>query len=398
MTTPQHDQLTRTLAREAEQFHGRGGTELEIGQVLARAGEIRRGRRMRASMLMAACVLAVAAPVGIVALDHDSARREPAPAAPVRRTLTLEGLPTGPVPRTGYAQGREWHDGAKQFTLAEGGSRVDEVVPLEAGYLVSTHDAEGRGSTRFLHLDGSPASPTWNSQGPLAVSPEGTLAAFLAPRGGVTVLDGRTGATTTLPAPVQDAFSYGMGGLEGKSCTDGDGCAVLATVTHRSRPPETWRVSSDGSRRQLPRIKLGRAVSRSGSVAGITVLRDDTSTCSEVQDAAGNRLWRTCEHTLSAFSPDGRHLLAAPAYLDGAGVRDLAVLDATTGRTVLGVQLTDRSLAGHWAWEDDQHVLVTVLEAGQWAVVRLGLDGSAEVAVPAVPGPEERPPFVLATR
>ena len=50
-------------------------------------------------------------------------------------------------------------------------------------------------------------------------------------------------------------------------------------------------------------------------------------------------------------------------------------------------------------WEDATHVLVVTYQAGKWAVVRLGLDGSMEYAVAPRRGSSDvRSPFQLQTR
>ena len=87
------NELTSTLAREAERFTTRHGGDVSIEQVMARAGEIRRGRRMRATMVMAAVVLAAAVPVGITVLNPGSDSNKPTPAAaPNTDALGLEDL------------------------------------------------------------------------------------------------------------------------------------------------------------------------------------------------------------------------------------------------------------------------------------------------------------------
>ena len=50
-------------------------------------------------------------------------------------------------------------------------------------------------------------------------------------------------------------------------------------------------------------------------------------------------------------------------------------------------------------WEDAEHVLVVTYQDGQWAVVRLGVDGSMEYAVgPRRGSMDDRSPFQLQTR
>jgi hypothetical protein len=50
-------------------------------------------------------------------------------------------------------------------------------------------------------------------------------------------------------------------------------------------------------------------------------------------------------------------------------------------------------------WEDDEHALAVVWAAGEWSIVRFGVDGSSEYAVPPVPGEDgQRAAFTLPTR
>src|SRR5690349_14034527 len=95
--------LSTRLAHEADQFFTKGGAPLEIGQVLDRAGEIRRGRRMRATMLMAACLLAVAVPTALLATRGHETPVQPAHQAKVDSSpLSLHGLDQGAGPFPGY--------------------------------------------------------------------------------------------------------------------------------------------------------------------------------------------------------------------------------------------------------------------------------------------------------
>src|SRR5690242_4049212 len=74
---PADNELTSTLTREAERFSATHPAGLSMETVMERAGEIRRGRRMRATMVMAAVVLAIAVPVGATVLNNGSNRETP---------------------------------------------------------------------------------------------------------------------------------------------------------------------------------------------------------------------------------------------------------------------------------------------------------------------------------
>ena len=59
----------------------------------------------------------------------------------------------------------------------------------------------------------------------------------------------------------------------------------------------------------------------------------------------------------------------------------------------------DSAFYGQAVWEDDGHVLFTAYQDGQWSIVRMGVDGAMEYAVPPTSaGDELNAPFVLETR
>ncbi len=133
--------------------------------------------------------------------------------------------------------------------------------------------------------------------------------------------------------------------------------------------------------------------------SGRTALRISTSdagSCSGVHDAAtDDYLWETCDYALSTFSPDGRYVLAPPAYGDGLGDGTLAVLDAATGELVSAFEI-DGGFISFSAWEDGDHPLVVIHDSRGWRVLRLGLDGSIGlVAGPVTSADEMDNPFRL---
>jgi hypothetical protein len=399
MNTPQHDQIGRALAREAEQFHHRGGTELEIGQVLARAGEIRRGRRMRATMLMAACVLAIAAPVGIISLDHDPARREPTPARQVvdRSPLTLTGLRSGDQPGTGFVAGGRFTSPDGSVSLAAAGRQVVAAAPVEGGVLVATRDEGGDLTARFVDDQGGTTQVTWPMSGSFAVSPGGNVAAFAEPDGTVmAVQDGGSRYFSLGKVPAGTGFDAIA--VTGENCSgrsEGDTCAVY--VATKGEKPATWAARPHATPSQLtrPGALFVSAVGPDGLVAWMTSVTD-TGSCSAVHGQGEESLWSTCDHRLLSFSPDGRHVLASAAYADGMGDTQLAILDARTGKPTLELKVADGGAITQMVWEDDSHVLATVFEGGRWGVVRVGLDGRRELAVAAEPDSGDLvSPFVL---
>ena len=109
--------------------------------------------------------------------------------------------------------------------------------------------------------------------------------------------------------------------------------------------------------------------------------------------------WQTCDHTLTTFSPAGTRVLGTDAYLDGFGQRSVAFLDAADGTLLHEFPSKGQGpTVLQTAWEDADHVLAVVYERGRWSVVRLGVDGSAELALGARRGLGPRPPVRLSSR
>jgi hypothetical protein len=131
-----------------------------------------------------------------------------------------------------------------------------------------------------------------------------------------------------------------------------------------------------------------------GRVIGLVSVTDQGS-CSGVYGGKPKPVWQTCDHTLTAFSPDGSRVLGTDAYLDGFGQRSVAILDSE------GTPLHQFTSKGRGpsvvqtAWEDEDHVLAVVFERGRWSIVRLGSDGSAELAMGPLAGNDLDRPFVL---
>ena len=182
----------------------------------------------------------------------------------------------------------------------------------------------------------------------------------------------------------------------GEDCQESDtsnGCAVMVNSTRR---PLSWVTSSHGivDRTPFQTVTTGR---------GPLARRHDqphrrrapATRC----DAARAPRWTTCRNLLSVISPDRRHLVGTPAYADGFGPTRLDLLDLRTGDRVRSWTPDRRGRSATYfdqVWEDPEHLLVVTFQAGEWAVVRLGTDGSMEYAVtPRADGGDMEKPFVL---
>jgi hypothetical protein len=145
-------------------------------------------------------------------------------------------------------------------------------------------------------------------------------------------------------------------------------------------------VAPDGGTTQLPPfLRAGSASPANGLLTGQTEFTGDGS-CWQVVDAtagAGAVKWETCDHTLLAFSPDGRHVLGFTDYLTPDGSPTLSMLDATTGEPVVDFELAGArtgvvGINPEVVWEDSETLVATLVTGGRQYVVRLGLDGTVE--------------------
>lgn len=400
MNSTEHDLNTR-LGREAERFERLGGTPLDISQVLDRAGEIRRGRRMRATIAMAACVLAIAVPTALVAVNQDRTHEPtPAPAPKVDRSpFTLTGLEQGTAPKTGWFEGRVWHPQAGKQIEVTGAGRVTAVAHVGTALLVKVSDEEGNNEATLLPPFGEEpvTARTWPMGGEFAVSPEGNVVAFVQPNGVVTTVQD-AGSRFFELGKIPTGSGFSAIAIQGENCSgrsEDAGCTVYATTN--GTESHTWTTAphdivaeevDNGLRKTVDVTPDGRA-------AGMLSATDSGSCWESIGRDLGG-LWKTCDNSLGPFSPDGKHLLGYPAYRDGAGDSSLSVLDAETGEPVLHLTTVPGVFFGSSVWEDDSHVLAAVYQEGKWAIVRIGMNGDREVAVGPVAGDDAYvSPFTL---
>lgn len=391
--------LNTRLTHEADRFFAEGGHPLEMSQVLDRAGEIKRGRRMRASMLMAACVLAIAVPTALVATRSHETPLQPAHHTKVDSApLTLQGLERSSQPKDGYAAHGQYVFGNTAIGLGIGKNTLVSVARFAGGVIVATRDKSGDLTAHVVDEQGGTTGTSWPMEGDFAVSADGTVAAFVEPDGTpVGVIDGSS-ALQFMRVPRGSAFdAVAVTGTCGQAAKDLDPCAVW--VQSGGKKPASWFVTSNAASTARTEYRKLADVRDNTHAAGTTVVHDDLSTCSAVEapglDAPG---WTTCGHQMVAFSPDGKAVLAMPDG-DGLGPVGLAVYDADNGDELLDLTVADQGYVRQMVWEDNSHVLATVYQHNQWGVVRIGLDGSREYAVPPVAATDDvDPPFVLPSR
>lgn len=392
--------LEADLLDEADLFEQLGGHDLHLEEVLGRAAGIRRRRRTAGALVAAAAVAALVAPAGVlVAGHHDAAGPGPAvhPMAPastsaspaptgVQRLADLAAMPVGPAPATGYLDRDVWHapDGSTWQPPAVSGG-VLGVARVGDAFLVDTPSEKLAEPTAMLVQRDGTVVHHWPMSGGFAVSDDGAVIAFVKPDGTPVVVQDGGRAWHELPR-IERGTGFQAVAVVGADCKESAtsaGCSVFVNST--GQHPESWVSSSHGLvDRASTDITSLTDVRADGTRAGVTSYDEKAmTTCSRVEAPDGSG-WRTCRNQLGSFSPDGSRILARNAIGDGLGDTMLDVLDARSGEPVVRYEVAAGGAITQVRWEDDAHVLAVVFDGRRWAILRVGLDGRAEVAVPPV--------------
>lgn len=410
----ERDLLARALRERAEDV---GGHPVGLTEVRTTARRIRR-RRVAVAGAVAAVAVGAVLPVGVGVLSgapdpsHGPAQAPSGSASPSPTAtepsapdatpgpdgtylVTLRGVPAGAPSREAYVLAREKQlvvDGERRdladayiqvvpfrdgWLALDGGQRGTEVVALDptlreqqrhlaGGALVRNGDG-----TRVLAVVDDLAVPgrTVLADLPATGDPERELVTWDLP-------DGATPEFTQLAKPV--------------GYVDDD--AVVLEAETRQHGPAPYLATSGPEGPQMQRLTRFNRVTATSEVDGLVagqVSYDDLTggSCWGVaapEQSPTELLWRTCEHALKAFSPDGRYVVGGPAQYDAWGPPGLVVLDARTGETV--VELTpdpsrDQVFGVNEAvWEDADTVLASVVEGDRTGLLRVELTGHVERA------------------
>lgn len=317
---------------------------------------------------------------------------------PARATvLDVRGLEQGPPPSVAWSDrkdGRTVVHGTGG-TLTPLPNRLTEVAPMGSGYVIQTLSRSGA-TTRWVSADGTPGRREWRTGHGLGVSAGGTAVGF----------SGRAGRVWTIDEEGDRVLSFAPVPINGKGqavAVIGDDCKEDGTSTgcsvYVNGPRTAHYTSSHGIVDRPPRLRA-TTTGRGRWLGGITSLSDFGS-CSAMLRSSKVR-WRTCDNQLSDISPDNGHVLGTPAYADGFGPTSLDLLATRDGAVVRSFTADRRGRSATYfdeVWEDAEHVLVVTHQGGEWAIVRLGVDGSMEYAVAPRPGSMDTwTPFQLQTR
>lgn len=410
-------ELGRGLRDRVSSLHD---APFDLEDVKGRAGEIRRRRRIT-TVLVAAAVAAVVVPTAFLVAPGLNTSGEIPPAGPSptivspsegrdeteppqpgeRQELDVSDLEAGEAPRMGYLEGGviRLPDGSEIEPRTSRRPDGFAAAPGSGGYAVTTRDDEG--NRRVDIVDGQGVvQATYPTPGGLAVTNGGTVV-WVTPGGAPSLLlpdGGDLLALGTVPTRSPDLVAVGGESCETVPAGRGE---CLAYVNDGGENGGAYVSRDDGSVAEASsRIIRLADVSPEGHLVGIVEVKDDMSTCSVLEEPNGNVRWKTCENRFVAFSPTGEHLLAVGSVGSGIGEGELAMYDAESGTRVthwIGTR-PESGFIGSMVWEDDEHVLATVHQGGQWSVVRFGLDGSMERALGPVAGEDVDPAFLLETR
>ncbi len=317
------------------------------------------------------------APAGADATSAGASDRAAAP----RQVLDVSDLDTGAAPRVAWSEqtstARVSLHGPDGTTPAPGNLRV--FAPMGSGYVVQTGGARPP-RVRWIAADGTPGPREWRTGYGLAVSPGGGAVAFTVRRGGVRVIDSEGDRVLRMPSvPGRRGFNS-PAGVSADDCREdatSNGCSVAVNSTRRR---VSWSTSSHGLVDRTPFLAFSTG---SGRWAGGVTSVSDTGSCSAMHRGV-RTAWTTCRNQLSVISPDKRHLVGTPAYADGFGPTRLDLLELRSGdrvRSFVGDRRGRSATYFDQVWEDDDHLLVVTFQAGEWAIVRIGTDGSMEYAV-----------------
>jgi hypothetical protein len=316
------------------------------------------------------------------------------PALELGAPLDTRGLELGDAPGIAWLQGRTLHTPGGDVEMP---ADFYQVVRYDDGWLgLASADDDGYVGVRMT-ADGEIIDQV-STGDRIATSADGSQVLWI-DGNALTIHDNETGADI--------AITEDKGGLEPVAVENG-------TAYFNVKVDGTWqkdgRWSKDGTIHDP--VPGDPQPYNGASVDGMTTQfssLDDFGSCSEVRSPHGNSLGETCDFTLDEFSPDGAHLLAGPAYRDGFGDGELAVLPAVDGGITKDAAILHFGRDGDAdpfylksVWEDETHFLVMTFTPepgsakGTWQIVRVGLDGTVEDAVEPVKANDLASPFSLA--
>ena len=387
------DHLYRALQQQADQIQE---GPLTMSDIKGKARSIQR-RRNLAAMAGAAAVVAVLAPIGVIAMNNGDNNPIPpsssgtpttTPSTPTPSEtppagtvdLIVAGASDGAAPQVSWLQGKTLHTYSGQtFDL---GRVYHDVVAWHGGWL-----AIGNGGAVEIAGDGS-ITRNFDGGYRFAVGVDGTQLTWFE--------DGK------LMTGIPSGMGEGTQSVDIPSGSHADPIGYVSTgqVVFNQNDPNgdssVWVTDFQGNPQRLQHAIKAGGTSQTTGVVSVETSISDYGSCWEVRDlSAGSVVAKTCDFTLGQFSADGKYVIGWPAYMDGLGPREVAILDAKTLKPVVSY-FAPNSTAG-WISQsvfdgDNPELIATVFEANAWHLVRLGLDGSIQSVADPVPSQDETQP------
>ena len=344
------------------------------------------------TLALASLVPASLAPATQASAPHASSARA------ARTVLDVSDLEQGAPPAIAWSERRSGRTviHGTDGTRTPVSNRLDRFAPMGSGYVVQT--IGGRVTTRWVGADGSPGRGEWRTGHGLAVSPGGNVVAFAGRAGRVWTIDQEGDRVLRFNRVPVTGTAHAVA-VSGENCKEGEGDPGFGCSIAVNGPRRAFYTSSHGIVDAVPHLRQ-TSTGRGRWLGGLTSITD-VGSCSAMLRSWRVK-WRTCDNQLSDISTDNRHVLGTPAYADGLGPNVLDVLTTADGSVVHSFTSSrDGRSATYFdeVWEDAGHVLVVTFQGDEWAVVRLGVDGSMEYAVAPRPGTvDDFSPFRLQAR
>lgn len=353
-----HEELTRALGRELhDQVDGMHGSPLGLGDVQARAGRIRRNRRLAAGAGLAAAVALVATlSTALPGLDRaDDLQPAPAPAPSPGRGVSVlhDGEVTMPDGRTVSVDVTT--DDVQQLGVLTDGRLV---MAMTKPYAVRVFSGEGRLLSTY------PVAANV-----ITMSADDDAVAWVADDFTVRVLGSGSAEPAKLPGIPMPGESAGSidAVLDPQHLLIGDHTTTSAMLTPDGlqdlETSEPLRVSD---------------VSPEGDLWAVSFMATEGHDlgCAGLYDPASDEVVaRTCEVYRLTFAPDGAHLLGG--YFENNMAVDVSVLDRDL-KKVGGFAPAGRTAAvSRVGWADATHLIagVTDWKASMWSLERIDIRG-----------------------
>ena len=211
--------------------------------------------------------------------------------------------------------------------------------------------------------------------GIVAGDPTGTAAAYVTAKGQLVLVS--SDQEHNLGTVNKNAYVTAVTG--GSACT-GEAPTADCLIYLNDGSEHALVIRADGSEPDpVPGALDVEDATASGMVAVLTSVQDEGS-CSEVRgDVSGRAVFSTCDHSLFDISGDEKWISGSHAYLDGIGMGWSAILDNATGKEVARYTPQAGGFVNTAAWADDDHLLISAYDDGEWKLISLSTDNDAEV-------------------